>query len=311
MWTVRPLEPEDVVRVGLAEAWGSSGTDAHTVGAFDGPALLAGARLVPQRRTRRSHVGLVETTGRDGGALELVLDAIVRFADRWTPLDRLELAAAPDEPVAAVAATAGFVRETVRVDRRAPGRDEWGFGRLRPGFVPRPPGPPPPWPERAAARLPVTFSPVTDADAEAVARLSVEPSVVWGTLQSPTSNVAFYAHRARTTPPDVRVVCARAGGALAGQGAVLPTAFPDGWTVGMMVGREFQGAGVGGALLDELVRVAWAAGARRIELEVWSDNTRAVALYRSRGFVEEGCARFDGLRDGGHASSLEMALRRA
>jgi RimJ/RimL family protein N-acetyltransferase len=47
---------------------------------------------------------------------------------------------------------------------------------------------------------------------------------------------------------------------------------------------------------------------RRVELQVWEDNTRARALYASRGFVPEGVLRADGWRAGGHASSLEMAL---
>lgn len=310
MWTLRPLEPRDAARADLAPAWGASGVDAHTIGAFAGDSLLAAARLVPQRRTRRSHVGGVEVTWQEPEAIEVVLDAIVRFADRWTPLDRLELATAADDPVAEVAPTAGFERECVHAERVAPGRDGWGFGRLRPGFVPRTPGPPPPWPEPGGPRAEVTFSAPTEDDDGPVARLTVEATAVWGTLQTPTSNREFYANRRRGTDPRWIVRCARVGGAVAGLGTVTPTAYPGVWGLGMIVGRAFQGQGVGGALLDELVRQAWATGARRIELAVWSDNDRAAALYRSRGFVEEGRSRCDGLRDGGHASSIEMALLR-
>lgn len=310
MWTLRPLEPRDAARADLAPSWGASGVDAHTVGAFAGDSLLAAARLVPQRRTRRSHVGVVEVTWQEPEAIEVVLDAIVRFADRWTPLDRLELAAAAEDVVAVAAPAAGFELEAVFAERLAVGRDGWGFGRLRPGFVPRTPGPPPPWPDRGGPRAEVAFSAPTEADEAAIAQLSVEPTAVWGTLQTPTSNREFYANRRRTTDPSWVVRVARVEGVVAGQGSVTPGPYPGVWSLGMMIGRAFQGRGVGGALLDELVRQAWATAARRIELAVWSDNDRAAALYRSRGFVEEGRSRCDGLRDGGHATSIEMALLR-
>ncbi|MFZ6180882.1 GNAT family N-acetyltransferase [Nannocystis pusilla] len=50
-----------------------------------------------------------------------------------------------------------------------------------------------------------------------------------------------------------------------------------------------QGQGVGRALMDELLR--WARAnprVEKVELQVRSTNARAVALYRSLGFVEEG-----------------------
>lgn len=50
-----------------------------------------------------------------------------------------------------------------------------------------------------------------------------------------------------------------------------------------------QGQGVGRALMNELLR--WARSSPRVEkveLQVRSSNDRAIALYRSLGFVEEG-----------------------
>lgn len=50
-----------------------------------------------------------------------------------------------------------------------------------------------------------------------------------------------------------------------------------------------QGRGVGRALMDELLR--WARSnprVEKVELQVRSSNERAIALYRSLGFVEEG-----------------------
>lgn len=50
-----------------------------------------------------------------------------------------------------------------------------------------------------------------------------------------------------------------------------------------------QGQGIGRALMDELLR--WARSnprVEKVELQVRSSNDRAIALYRSLGFVEEG-----------------------
>jgi ribosomal protein S18 acetylase RimI-like enzyme len=50
-----------------------------------------------------------------------------------------------------------------------------------------------------------------------------------------------------------------------------------------------QGQGVGRALMDELLRWARASPwVEKVELQVRSSNARALALYRSLGFVEEG-----------------------
>lgn len=58
--------------------------------------------------------------------------------------------------------------------------------------------------------------------------------------------------------------------------------------VAMLLAAGWRGRGLGGALLD--VGLGWAgeAGAHKASLEVWPDNEAALALYRSRGFTEEG-----------------------
>ncbi|MBY0442412.1 MAG: ribosomal protein S18-alanine N-acetyltransferase, partial [Mycobacteriaceae bacterium] len=50
----------------------------------------------------------------------------------------------------------------------------------------------------------------------------------------------------------------------------------------------YQGRGIGRRLLEELLNFA-AGGV--VYLEVRSDNTKAIALYRSLGFVEVGLRR--------------------
>jgi RimJ/RimL family protein N-acetyltransferase len=58
--------------------------------------------------------------------------------------------------------------------------------------------------------------------------------------------------------------------------------------IGMAVADGWRGRGLGGRLLHELVASARELGAHKVALQVWPHNTRAIELYRSRGFVEEG-----------------------
>jgi L-phenylalanine/L-methionine N-acetyltransferase len=49
------------------------------------------------------------------------------------------------------------------------------------------------------------------------------------------------------------------------------------------------------------------AGILRIELQVFADNHRAIALYRKFGFEIEGTHRAHALRDGVYVDTLTMA----
>ncbi len=57
----------------------------------------------------------------------------------------------------------------------------------------------------------------------------------------------------------------------------------------MLVRRAHWGRGIGAQLLDALVEWARASAVvTKVDLRVREDNDRAIQLYRSRGFVEEG-----------------------
>jgi len=83
-----------------------------------------------------------------------------------------------------------------------------------------------------------------------------------------------------------------AGFAVAGPGVVghisvvlAPYGVAD---IGMLVTERWRGKGVGTALLEAAISWARAAGAHKLALEAWPDNTPALQLYRKAGFVEEG-----------------------
>ncbi|HEY9721951.1 MAG TPA: GNAT family protein [Oscillatoriaceae cyanobacterium] len=78
---------------------------------------------------------------------------------------------------------------------------------------------------------------------------------------------------------------------------------------GMSVRREYWGRGIGTHMLDTMLE--WARGTgvvRKIKLRVLDTNERAIALYRSRGFVEEGRMVRDFRVDGEWHDVLWMGL---
>ena len=81
--------------------------------------------------------------------------------------------------------------------------------------------------------------------------------------------------------------------------------------LGISVVGAMQGRGVGTALMAALCDYAdqW-LGIRRLELDVYADNQRALALYRKFGFEVEGTHRGYAMRDGVLVDSLSMARLR-
>ena len=59
-------------------------------------------------------------------------------------------------------------------------------------------------------------------------------------------------------------------------------------SLGMSIVKEWRGRGIGSALLAEALRWARGVGVEKVSLTVYPHNTRAVALYRAFGFMEEG-----------------------
>jgi putative acetyltransferase len=76
----------------------------------------------------------------------------------------------------------------------------------------------------------------------------------------------------------------------------------------MAILHEARGQGGGRALLEAILEHAQTTGAHKVELEVWIDNARAIALYASAGFEVEGLRPNHYRRCDGHLrSSLVMA----
>ena len=83
-------------------------------------------------------------------------------------------------------------------------------------------------------------------------------------------------------------------------------------TFGMGVHDDWQGKGIGKALLESAINLAenW-LNIMRLELEVYVDNEPAIKLYQQFGFEHEGTLRQHAFRDGRYVDSYSMARIRA
>lgn len=152
-------------------------------------------------------------------------------------------------------------------------------------------------------------------DAAAFARIMGDPGVFPGLMQMPYTNEDIWRARlTELTAPgkaDLMLVAER-------DGAVVGTAglHPAGASVrrrhvlmlGMSVASDAQGQGVGSALMGALCDYAdnW-VGVLRLELSVYTDNARAIGLYKKFGFAIEGTMRGYALRDGQYTDTYAMA----
>ncbi len=97
-------------------------------------------------------------------------------------------------------------------------------------------------------------------------------------------------------------------GQTVGQAVVQEKRASGVFSFGMAILPEGRGRRGGRMLLDRIVEHARSLGAHKLELEVWPDNGRAIALYARAGFEVEGLRRRHyRRRDGSLRSSLIMA----
>lgn len=149
-------------------------------------------------------------------------------------------------------------------------------------------------------------------DLDAWTEIHNQRGVALGTLQIPFATTEFwrarlvseYMERALVAEIDGQVVgCI---GFHIGQGRKRHTG-----TLGMGVDVDYQGRGVGSALVVAIIDLAdnW-YNLWRLELEVYADNAAGIALYRKFGFEDEGVYRRYAFRGGRYVDALAMARLR-
>ena len=137
-----------------------------------------------------------------------------------------------------------------------------------------------------------------------------QPRAVWGTMQTPFTSVAARRERFKAASANQTLLVAVIDGKVIGSLGLsrLEGRRSHVGTFGMAVHDAYAGRGAGAALVAAAVEQAdrW-LGLRRLELTVWNDNPRAIALYERFGFEREGLLRDYGWRDGAYADAIAMA----
>lgn len=153
------------------------------------------------------------------------------------------------------------------------------------------------------------------SDAADIAALMSDPEVFGGLLQLPYPSEEVWRQRlTENVAPgklDLHLV-AVLDGKVVGTAGLHPVGPAlrrrHAMELGICVSAQAQGHGVGKALMAALLDYAdnWAQ-VLRVELTVYTDNERAIGLYRRFGFEVEGTLRAYALRDGAYADVHAMA----
>jgi len=150
------------------------------------------------------------------------------------------------------------------------------------------------------------------ADLPDLAEAWTQPLAMAGTLGLPYRSLEFFEKRHAAGGPTAHLV-AVIGGKAVGSASLhradnrrVHTA-----AIGMAVHDGYAGRGAGTALMADLVGLAddW-LNIHRLELTVYADNARAIALYERSGFVREGLHRDYAWRAGAYVDALAMARLR-
>ena len=152
------------------------------------------------------------------------------------------------------------------------------------------------------------------SDAEAIAHIFSGPHAVWGTLQLPFPHPEKYRERLAKSDDNNVMLVAEVNGEVVGQaGLHLYSNVRRRHTasIGMAVRDDWQGRGVGTALMSALLDLAdnWYQ-LTLVELEVYTDNAPAIHLYEKFGFVLEGTKKRDAFRAGQFVDTHVMARLR-
>lgn len=149
-------------------------------------------------------------------------------------------------------------------------------------------------------------------DYEALYKIFTGPKVIWGTLQLPFPSREVWRNRLAESEEGKYSLVAVVGDEIVGHlGLRTEPSRPrrkHAGGLGMAVHDDFQGRGVGTALLQAAIDMAdnW-LNLQRLELTVFVDNEPAVWLYKKCGFEIEGTLRNHSFRAGQYVDVYYMA----
>lgn len=152
---------------------------------------------------------------------------------------------------------------------------------------------------------------VEPGDYAAAREVHGRPRAVWGTLQMPFPSEALWKQRLENPPEGLTLLVALIEGTVVGFLGLHLCTNPRRRHVaslGMAVHDDWQGKGVGNALMEAMLDLAdnW-LNLTRLELTVFVDNEPAIGLYKKFGFEVEGTHRKYAFRGGEYVDTLAMA----
>ena len=297
---------------------------AHTLiaetGQPSGRKRIVGVAWLAGQRARRRHLGelalVVHPDYRGSEVEHSLLDAALNLADQWLGLQRIEVIVyADDDPALSLYEQHGFEREALMpryVFRAGEYSAAVMLARQR---VPTPavetlaPAAPAK-PVGKEGKLAITIRGCEAEDWEDVAAIRDSGNVIYNTLQLPYTTREFTREWLENLPENQRLLAAVVKDRVVGQ---LGLHLESGRRahvarLGMMVHADYQGRGVGSALMEAGVDLAenW-LNISRIELECYTDNVAARALYEKFGFALEGTLHDYAFRAGHYVDAYLMA----
>ncbi|MEO7337400.1 MAG: GNAT family N-acetyltransferase [Caldimonas sp.] len=152
-------------------------------------------------------------------------------------------------------------------------------------------------------------------DADAYVRMMGDPAIYGSLMQMPYPSASSWRERLSDMSAPGKLdlpLTAELNGEIVGSAGLHPASPAmrrrHAWILGISVVPAAHRQGVGTALMAAICDYAdnW-IGALRLELQVYTDNVVALALYRKFGFVVEGTHRGYAMRDGSYVDSHAMA----
>jgi putative acetyltransferase len=157
----------------------------------------------------------------------------------------------------------------------------------------------------------ITIRKAEASDAEAIWKCYTAPLVVRNTLQLPYRGLESVRELLTKSGDGDHILVSVVDGEVIGTIGLHTFSRPrinHRGEIGMMVHDDWQGKGVGSAMMRAIIELAdkW-LNLARIELTVYTDNEPAIALYRKFGFEIEGTLRKYAFRDGEFVDAYSMA----